>query len=415
MNRNLITQMKNEWRDNIWLIIELILVSFAIWLLSLFTYSMLSPTFEEKGFDIENVYRIDIRCLSQDNPSYVKDIDNFTDLRELIRRIRKSPYVEAAAFSSNALPYTSNYSGNNLSFIGKPDTVMYHGNLRMGSPEIVRVIKLKSLTDTSPSKLEETLRRGEILISNAPNGCYSGVKDIKEFIGEQVMFFDTINSRRIGDLISSIRRNEYESTIGTIFYPIDEEDGYFLSFADVIAVRVKPGMGKKFEEEFYSSPDMKRMRNMYLTNIVDMKKVRAANQSSRTTELNLFISGIAFLFVIVFIGLLGTFWFRIRQRTSEIALRKTCGATSSDIFRRIISEGLLLLAIASIPAAALAAVHYRYYMNGEFESFKASFWITPLIAFGIAMVLMALMIIIGVIFPARRAMKIEPAIALKEE
>ena len=174
-------------------------------------------------------------------------------------------------------------------------------------------------------------------------------------------------------------------------------------------------MGKKFEEEFYSSPDMKRMRNMYLTNIMDMKKVRAANQSNRTTEVNLYISGIAFLFVIVFIGLLGTFWFRIRQRTSEIALRKTCGATSADIFRRIISEGLLLLAIASIPAAALAAVHYRYYMNGEFESFKASFWITPLIAFGIAMVLMALMIIIGVIFPARRAMRIEPAIALKEE
>ncbi|MDE6339238.1 MAG: FtsX-like permease family protein, partial [Muribaculaceae bacterium] len=404
-----------EWRDNIWIVIELILVSFAIWALSLFSYSLLRPKFLEKGFEIDNVYRLEIRSLEKNNPEYVKDIDNWEDLRTLMARIRKSPYVEVAGFSSNALPYNFNYSGNQLNFIGKPDSIVYQGNLRMGSPEMARVLKLKSVDNTPLSKLEASLRKGNLLISNAPSYHFNGVKDVKEFIGEQVMFFDTVNSKRIGGVIESVRRNEYENTIGTIFMPIDEQDGYFLSYADAIAIRVKPDMGKKFEEEFYSSPDMKRMRNIYLTELTDMKKVRAANQNNSDTQVRLFSAGIGFLLIIVFLGLLGTFWFRIRQRTGEIALRKTCGATSANIFRRVISEGLILLVVASPPALLLDALYFRYYMNGHLDTFEMSYWESPLIAFGIATILMAMMIIIGIIFPARRAMRIEPAIALKEE
>ena len=34
MKRNLLTQIKNEWRDNLWLVIELAIVAVAIWALS---------------------------------------------------------------------------------------------------------------------------------------------------------------------------------------------------------------------------------------------------------------------------------------------------------------------------------------------------------------------------------------------
>ena len=35
MKRKLLVQMRNEWRDNIWLVAALIVVSLSVWILSL--------------------------------------------------------------------------------------------------------------------------------------------------------------------------------------------------------------------------------------------------------------------------------------------------------------------------------------------------------------------------------------------
>ena len=50
--------------------------------------------------------------------------------------------------------------------------------------------------------------------------------------------------------------------------------------------------------------------------------------------------GMGFLLLNIFLGLLGTFWFRTQQRRSEIALHKVHGASDMSIFTRLISEGL---------------------------------------------------------------------------
>ena len=47
--------MCNEWRENIWLIIGLAIVSIAIWLLGLSMDSAIASLLEPRGFDPENV------------------------------------------------------------------------------------------------------------------------------------------------------------------------------------------------------------------------------------------------------------------------------------------------------------------------------------------------------------------------
>ncbi len=416
MNRNLLTQIKNEWRDNLWLVIELTVVSVAIWILAFTLYNAIRPRFEEKGFDCENVYKISIKTLDTESPEYVDmgeetENNNINDIRMLLGRIRKSPYVEAAGLSCNAIPYQLSYSGNRLEVEGKGDSVYYNGNLRMGSPEIARVLRLKSREGLSVEKVEEILRKGEILVSNCETYELTGLDDVKDLVGGTVMFMDTVNAKRIGGVIESIKRNEYETLMGTIFVPINESDNKQINYCGGIGLRVKPGMGKKFEEEFYSTADMRRLRNVYLTQLSDMKSVRKANQYHNDTQVRLWTSGIVFLLVIIFLGLLGTFWFRIRQRSGEIALRKTCGATSGDIFRRTIGEGLLLLAMSILPAIAL-----EWVINKNFHLVEDNtYWTAAVFALIFSIVIMVLMIIAGIAFPARKAMKIEPAIALKEE
>lgn len=419
MTRNLITQIKNEWRDNIWLVVELMIVILAIWALSCFLGRTLSPKFEDTGCDIEDVYRISVRPVPSDSPDYVdlgelKAEGMMADMQSLVARIRKSPNVEVAALSNNALPYQLSYMGNVLRVVGSEDSVPYYFNLRMASPEIVRVLKLRSADGTSPALLEASLRKGEMLISTDP-WSYDRVRDSRKLVGSRAMLLDTVTPVRVGGIINAMKRKEYEYMQATVFYPIDES-GSGILWGGEIAVRVKPGKGEAFEMEFAGTPEMRRMRNMYLTGLVDMRDVRKSCQFSNDNETRLMCAGIVFLLIIIFLGLLGTFWFRVQQRVGEIALRKTCGATSGDIFRRVISEGLLLLVAAAVPAAGIAAwINSRNEISVMSVLGVGDMWVAGLIHFVIALSLMVLMIVLGILFPARKAMGIEPAIALKEE
>ena len=425
MNRNLIKQIGNEWRENMWLCIELLIVSVAVWAISLMLFTALRPTFEEKGYDITDVYRININTIDTESPEYVAPQDataeKANDVRALLSRIHRSPHVELAGLSSNALPYQFSYMGNQLHFKGLPDSIAYSGNVRQGSPEIAEILRYRS-KEYSPKQLEEIMRKNEWLISDAPKGYLAGDKKLKiteakSLMGQIAHFGNPEDARRIGGVIAAIKRNEYEYKGGNIIVPIDESIDNNVTQAQEIAILVKPGMGKKFEDEFYSSPDMRRLRNVYLTELTEMQQARKANQRRGDTQVRLWVSGIVFLLIIIFLGLLGTFWFRIRQRTGEIALRKTCGATSSDVFRRIISEGLLLLLFISIPAL-IADGLLAYYLMRDYSFSMTDYnfsWIPTLTAYLISMALLVIMIIIGVWFPARQAMKIEPAIALKDE
>ena len=112
--------------------------------------------------------------------------------------------------------------------------------------------------------------------------------------------------------------------------------------------------------------------------------------------------------------MLGTFWFRTQQRRSEIALHKALGGTNHTIFNRLLSEGLLLLLIATVPAIIidwnLAHAELNSWMNGTTLE-TGRFIITVVLTF----ILIVLMIVIGIGIPARKAMKIQPAEALREE
>ncbi len=116
-----------------------------------------------------------------------------------------------------------------------------------------------------------------------------------------------------------------------------------------------------------------------------------------------------FMLVSVFWGLLGTFWFRTQQRTPEIAIRKVNGATDlGRVFGRLISEGLLMLAVATIPALLIDWQLCHYELN---TVYGAQGYFSPgrfALTAGATAALMALMVAGGIWFPAYKATRIEP-------
>src|SRR5688572_12966177 len=120
------------------------------------------------------------------------------------------------------------------------------------------------------------------------------------------------------------------------------------------------------------------------------------------------LGGLALL--LAAIGLYGAVAYVVELRTREIGVRMAIGATSSSVLRTITGQGMVIAAcgcgIGIVGAAAVSLV-----MRSQFYGAST---IDPL-AFGGAVGLMLLTMFLASVIPARRAARIDPAIALRAD
>ena len=122
---------------------------------------------------------------------------------------------------------------------------------------------------------------------------------------------------------------------------------------------------------------------------------------------------VVFLLINIFLGITGIFWFRTQHRRSEIGLRVSLGDTSGQVLRRYYLEGLLLLTTAMLPAMIVVYILGR---EGVFVTYLMRFTAGRyFIGFIITYALLALMIVLGIRVPARKAVNVPPAEALRDE
>lgn len=415
MKRALLSQMAHEWKTNIWLILELAIVALAIWTIITALWITAKGWFQPRGFNPENVYSLRVKSIPENSPYFLTEYkDQFTaDRDELMRRLRENPYVENVSLENNFSPYEYSFVGSILRIEGK-DSITYSGNFRSGDPEIIDLLGIQSATGKTNKELTAMLERGEVLISK-----YEGFrkdlskdKDIsyENLIGKTAYLFGQEDSpAKIGDMVIPVKRSDYEEALGMVIIPFSADNNKRNSEKSLL-IKVKDGAGKKFEEDFYSDYDLTHLRNVYLSDLISL--VKKGKSVHRETEINIrLMVGLSFfLLLTIFLGLLGSFWFRVQQRTSEIAIRKTFGATNKDLFQRIIGEGLLLLLGGLLLTSACVWPFVKKITNEIDE-----YWYTLLAIEAITAGFMALGIILSLWYPAWRAMHVEPAIAVKEE
>lgn len=117
MNKKLFTQMRNEWKSNVGLAVELFIVSVVLWFIADTLYGSLVYKVEPTGSDIEHVYQLKIDFLEEEHPRYVENSSSADELRELLARLRRHPGIEAAAAAQvGAAPYShsGSWSGTNV-------------------------------------------------------------------------------------------------------------------------------------------------------------------------------------------------------------------------------------------------------------------------------------------------------------
>ena len=154
-------------------------------------------------------------------------------------------------------------------------------------------------------------------------------------------------------------------------------------------------------------------RGIYVENVTDNLK---RNQQFANV-LKIIISGIAFAVIISgVIGISNIMLFVVKERTKEIGIRKAMGATPKKITGTIMLESIFITAIFGFIGMLIGIIVLRTIQG---DTLKEEYFITnPGINSGTAIFVTLLLIACGSLaayVPARRAAKIKPIVALRDE
>ena len=418
MNKKLFTQIRNEWRSNLWLALELLLVSVVMWYIIDLLYCRMATYLEPRGFDTEHCYLINMGVLTDKSPDYTPYSDTHKqsdEVRELVERLRRRPEVEVVSLSLSAYPY----NGSNGSAEVDYDTL--HAPRwtirRIATPDFVRVFRYQGARGETSEQLAEILERGDFLASGNLYRKY-GVP-MTSLVGKKefYLFGDTTQTYRLGAALQNVRWDDYSqaSTSYSMVYNMNLLPDDWINADNELCVRVRADRDQNFMENLKADSEKQfRIGNLYISDIKSFKDIRRSFQQGDTSQMRILVVGMGFLLLNIFLGLLGTFWFRTQQRRGEIALHKAMGATDGAVFGRLMSEGIFLLLIVTVPAVIIDIVMAHFELN-SWRNGTTLEWSRLAFCVAATFVLIAAMIAIGIGIPARRAMKVQPAEALHDE
>lgn len=417
MNKKLFTQIRNEWRSNLWLALELLVVSVVMWYIIDLLYCQLATYLEPRGFNTEHCYLVKMGVLTDKSSDYTpySDTHKMSDeIRELVERLRHRPEVEAVSLSQNSYPYNGSNSGADVVYdtLHAPSWTIR----RLVTPDFMRVFRYRGTRGETPEQLAALLEQGDFLVSD---NLYS-YKNISmtSLVGKNFhLFDDTVKTYRLGAALQNVRYSDYEQArfCYSMVYNLNLLPDEWIYANSELCIRVHADRDKNFIENLKADSETQfRVGNLYISEVRSFIDIRRNYQQSYANQLRNYIVGMGFLLLNIFLGLLGTFWFRTQQRRAEIALHKAMGATDSAVFSRLMCEGMFLLLVVTVPAVIVDII-LSYNELNSWHNGTTLEWSRLLLCCVITFIFIALMICIGIGIPARRAMKVQPAEALHDE
>ena len=144
--------------------------------------------------------------------------------------------------------------------------------------------------------------------------------------------------------------------------------------------------------------------------ISTMTDVRNSSVSGRSTTLILLGAFSALALVLAAIGIYGVISYSVAQRTHEIGIRVALGAQRRDVSRMVLGQGGKI-ALAGIVIGLAASFGLTRLMSSLLFSVSAS---DPL-TFAAVAILLVFVAMLACYLPARRAMNVDPMVALRYE
>lgn len=415
MIRHILRLIWNQRRQNAWLWVELLLVSVFLWFLVDYLCVLGVTYTTPMGFDIRHTYRVVMADLADKSPEYTPEEELAQTpedyLYTLLDRLRVYPGVEGVCVSDGGMPY---YQGNrNITL--RIDTIPVNCGYTWVTPEFFEVFRLRGKDGTAAPLMEALRQPNTIVVTSHFEDDSPGFLPLEG----KTAYVSGVTSDvevRIGAVCEPIRRHDY--TRSTPFFYQNASSRLSHGASDLeICLRVRPDAdGGDFPARFRKDMAQQlRLGNLYLSEVrslaLDRRELLQSYGVENEAKTRLAVA--CFLLANIFLGVIGTFWFRTEYRKGEMGLRMALGSTRKQLNSIMVYEGVLLLMLAFIPALVISVniVHMDF-----IDTYLLPFtWLRFLVCQAITFALIVVMIICGVWYPARQIAHLEPAEALHYE
>jgi predicted permease len=150
--------------------------------------------------------------------------------------------------------------------------------------------------------------------------------------------------------------------------------------------------------------------NVPVHSISSMDQIIAKSVANRRFALELLGVFAAVALLLAAIGIYGVMSYSFSQRTHEVGIRVALGAQRADILRLALGEGMRIVVIGLASGLVAAAIMTRFFRSMLFNVAPAD----PMTYLSVSAILAAVALLACYI-PARRATRVDPLLALREE
>lgn len=399
MIQHILKLIYTQRRRNAWIFAELFLVFILMWYIIDYGFVMIHNRLLSRGYDIENTYRVYHKDLTTDS-----DKESF---RVFYDKVKRFPGVQNTFLSGKywgTTPFAGSFSGNSVKRDTTSAAEAYGAQSKpVSSGDYFTIFNVRSVIN--PDKLgylNFSDKNSIVLTENLAKAIFKEESALGKtvFVGSSQFV--------VTDVVANQKRYDYELHNRAFFYQRNDST----VTAPEIAIRV----GDNFS--------LNDFKNQITTSILSYNSVKKNMELMDGTSNNIRLRfGITIFFLLnIALGIIGTFWFRNQSRRGEIGLRMALGSSKKQLQRQYITEAVLLLTLAVIPALcvnfALAQANIVGATEGVFAEsgyITDNKWLRFLITNGITYALLAVIVALSAWIPANRASKVHPVDALRDE
>ena len=211
-------------------------------------------------------------------------------------------------------------------------------------------------------------------------------------------------------VVGVVRNLRYEhledrgGSAGAYYRPIEQDPDNTFTFALKAAGNTDPAVQALRAEISRLDPDLAVFDVHSMSERIDLSL--AARKTSMLLA-NAF-GGVALF--LAMLGIYGVLAYLVAQRTREIGIRVALGSSRGSILKMVLREGLELVVVGLV-LGIIAAVSMQKAVASEIYGVRA---LDPLVLLSV-MAVLAIVALAACAVPARRAMRVDPIIALRSE